>query len=476
MSRWRYLTVAGLAIGASVPAGASPRSDPTTGRAVFTGATEPNPTSITLNPAAIGQGTAIEAYVAVVSTLDQLQITRRYLALDGTQTDGPHVSAVQLNPGATAGIVWHTSDRITLGFHAMSPPSESFVADRTALRFQTLGGGQSNYLVTVGASLKVADQLYFGASLSHDITRLRLRYSRDTALDAGHGAGGVSSDCGTGPCGLENPQAAENYDVQVSSAGFSTDNLRVNVGLLVQLARDIWLGAAYHPPPGFSPIQTSLSGSMDVRRSARDGGEIIHGRSTVDVAFPATVDVELRAMLQYHLELHVGGRWEDLSRFQGYDVRAYGSVFPTAGIPEWTERARGFHDAFAVWGGIEQFDAGEPLRFGARLGYETSAIPDDRTTPITIAPASLTVDVGAQLRLTPDAVLQLSYGLQAFESVRVGQSAFDPRSRIDCLDSGFDYSTPACAATRLGYAIPTADGTYGRLEHAVRLGFKLDLH
>ena len=474
MSRRRYLTLAILI--ACAPAAASPRSDPTTGRAVFTGATEGNPTSITLNPAAIGQGTAIEAYVAVVSTLDRLQIDRRFLALDGTQSDGPHVATLLFAPGATAGVVWHTSDRITLGFHAMSPPSESFVTDRSALRYQVLGGGQSNYLVTVGASLKVADQLYFGASLTHDITRLRLRYSRDTALDAGNGAGGVSSDCGTGPCGLENPRAAENYDVQVSSASFSTDNLRVNVGLMVQLSRDIWLGAAYHPPPGFSPIQTSLQGTMDVRRSPRDGGEIIHGSSTVDVAFPATVDLEVRAMLQHQLELHVGGRWEDLSRFAGYDVRAYGSAFPPAGIPEWTERARGFHDSFALWGGIEQFDAGEALRFGARLGYETSSIPDERTTPITIAPASLTADIGAQLRITPDAVLQLSYGLQLFEHVQVNASAFDPRDRVACVDGGYDYASAACAATRLGYAIPTADGSYGRIEHALRLGFKVAFH
>ncbi len=459
---------------ASAQAAASPRSDPTTGRAVFTGATEANPISITLDPAAIGQGTATEAYVGLTATLEQLHIDRKYLALDNTATAGPTVRAVLIDPGITAAIVWHTSDRITIGGSLMAPPSESFIANRDALRYQTLGGGQSNYLVTVGASIKVADQLFFGASVSHDITTLNLHYSRDTALDNGHGAGGVSSACGTGVCGLENPQATENYDVSVRSQWFSTDNLRVNLGIMVELVHDVWLGVAYHPPPGFSPIQTVLTGSMDVRRSPRDGGELIHGSSTVDVAYPATVDGEVGARLQHGLELHVGGRWEDLSRFQGYDVRGYGSTFPAAGIPEWTERARGFHDSFALWGGVEQADGGERWRFGARLGFETQALPNDRTTPITIAPTSLTADVGAQLRIVPGIVLQLSYGIQLFQTVQVGKSTFDPRARVECVDGGYDYASASCAATRAGYGLDTADGTYGRIEHAMRLGFKYD--
>lgn len=475
MSRRRNLTIA-FAI-ACTPALASPRSDPTTGRAVFTGATEANVASLELNPAAIGAETVNEFYLSFDATLDQLQVNRTLLALDGTTTAGPHISGALLNPGGNLGYIWHTpSDRITLGFALRSTPSETFLADRAALRYLTLGGGQWDLLTTIAASLKVNDQFYVGASVAHDNTWIHLHYSRDTALDAGHGAGGVSSSCGNGPCGIENAQAAEDYDVQVRSSYFSTDNLRINIGFLWQIVKDVWIGAAYHPPPGFSPIETSLTGSVDVHRSPRDGGDLVHGNATVDLAFPATVDVEVRARLQHQLVLHVGGRWEDLSRFQGYDVRAYAPNFASLGIPEWTERARGFEDSFAIWGGVEQFDSGKPLRFGARLGYETESIPDARTTPITIAPSSLTLDVGAQLRIDARIVLQLSYGLQLFQTVRVASSAFDPRDRIDCIDSGYDYSTAACAATRLGYAFASADGTYGRIEHAFRLGFKYDFH
>src|SRR6476646_1013466 len=69
---------------------ASPRSDPTVGRAVFSGATLPAATSIDLDPAALGLGTNDEFYVAATTIIDRYQITRRYLDLDtGALSAGP---------------------------------------------------------------------------------------------------------------------------------------------------------------------------------------------------------------------------------------------------------------------------------------------------------------------------------------------------------------------------------------------------
>ena len=56
--------------------------------------------------------------------------------------------------------------------------------------------------------------------------------------------------------------------------------------------------------------------------------------------------------------------------------------------------------------------------------------------------------------------------------VSVDASAFDPRHRIDCIDSGYDYATVGCEAARNGYAISTAAGDYDRIEHALRIGFR----
>src|SRR5206468_889509 len=155
---------------------------------------------------------------------------------------------------------------------------------------------------------------------------------------------------------------------------------------------------AYHAPPGLA-VQNGLHGNVIVTRAPRAGGGLVRGGATVNLSEPASVDTELRSRLPAQLDLHVGLRWEDLSRFAAYDVRTYGTGLVAAGVPEWTERPRGYHDPIAMWAGVEQVDAGETWRFGARLGFETSAVPDARTSPNVIAPLSATLDVGVQLRI-----------------------------------------------------------------------------
>src|SRR5262249_49983244 len=141
---------------------------------------------------------------------------------------------------------------------------------------------------------------------------------------------------------------------------------------------------------------------------------------------------------------------------------------------------RGFHDPVAVWTGVEQVDIGQLVRGGGRIGFETSSLADNRTTAWTISPTSLTLDGGVQVVLrdfgpgTTRVLLQLTYGLQYFPSVHVGASEFDPNSRLACYDSGYDYSTNACAETRNGYGLPTANGDYSRIEHAFRLAIRFE--
>ncbi|MBS1118861.1 MAG: hypothetical protein H6Q90_1089 [Deltaproteobacteria bacterium] len=458
-------------------AAASPRSDSTVGRAVFTGATVPSATSISLNPAAIGLGSRDEIYLSVTAVLEQFGIDRKTIDLaTDSLVPGDQVRDLELGPGGSLAFVWHPYERATLGFEIRSPSPEMFPND-PALRYHSLGSRQRNYLSTIAASFKVTSRIYFGFSLTDDITSLRLRYARDTGLDPGR------ADCGGTPCGLENPAASEVYDVTVRSPNvLSKDNLRGNLGFVARVWRDVWLGIAYHNTPGFG-IQTELAGEMNVTKAPRDGGEHIRGDSTVYVSYPASVDGEVRAHILPDLEVHVGGRWEDLSRMQAYDVRGYGSSFRGQNVPEWQLRARGMHDAFAIWAGLEQLDIGERadrlwwLRFGGRLGLETSSQVPNKTSPSTNSPTSFTLDLGAQVRPGRDSswIIQLSYGLQAFARVQVDDSAYDPRLALDCIDSGFNYESRSCEALRNGYAISTAAGDYSRFQHAIRLGLRYAL-
>ncbi|MEO8845774.1 MAG: hypothetical protein ABI591_09195 [Kofleriaceae bacterium] len=457
---------------------ASPRSDPTAGRSVFTGATMAAASSIDLDPAAIGPGQQSYLYLAATAVIDRYGVRLDHLDVDsGAITPGDTVHDNELGAGGDFAYVWHLSDRAALGFEARSAPGETFIANRDTLAYHTLGGGQRTYTAGIGTSIRLTDTIYFGLSLDSAANYLRLHYARDTALERGHGPGGIDSDCGAGSaCGVENPAAAEHYDVNVQTSLFSTSNLILNLGFLINLSKDVWLGISYHTPPGLQ-TQTRLTGTMDVRLAPRDGGAILHGASSVFLTQPASADLELRARLPAQLDLHVAARWEDLSRFQSYDVRGYGSTFDAAQLPEWQLRARGFHDPLSVWAGVEQVELVREdyqLLLGGRIGFETSSLPDDLTSPATISPFSYTADLGAQLRAGP-VVLQATYGLQYFPTVNVTDSAFDPRSRIACIASNYDYSTAACTAVRNGYGIPSADGRYDRLEHAIRFALIMDL-
>ncbi|MDB4959193.1 MAG: hypothetical protein JWO36_6762 [Myxococcales bacterium] len=453
---------------------ASPHSDPTTGRAVFTGATLPSATSIELNPAALGLTEVDEIYLGGTAVVDRVVVDRQLLDIDsGALSAGPSVHDVTLSPGGMLAGIVHFKDRVTVAGALRVGPGEVFPSGE-ALRYHSLGGSQRTYGIVAATEVRITNEVLLGVSFAGQPTYLKLRYARDTALEAGHGARGVDSDCGGAPCGVENPAATERYDINVHSAWLSA--ITINIGLVVQLGHEMWIGLAYHTAPNLD-VQNELDGTMDVTRAPRDGGGVLHGGATVNISHPASVDSEFRARVAPQLDLHVGFRWEDLSRLAAYDVRGYGSTFTAAGIPEWTERPRGFHDPFALWAGVEQADAGETWRFGGRLGIETSSVRDDRTSAMAIAPTSLTADLGVQLRLpgAPNVIAQLSYGFQYFPSVSVRDSAFDPRDRIDCIKSGYDYSTAGCEATRLGYAIPTADGDYSRMEHAFRLGVRFVL-
>jgi hypothetical protein len=453
-------------------ASASPRSDPTVGRAVFTGATLQSATSLSLNPAALAGGKAtVEFYFAATGVLEQFGIRRKQIdAASGELVDGENVNDLAAGPGGSFAWLGRPSPRTTVGLELRIPSPELF-PDGQALRYHSRGSKQRNYIATGGFGIRATSRFFFGASISHDVADLDLRYSRDTALDTG-----ITSDCNGAPCGFENPAAAEDYKVDVHSDYLSSENLRVNLGIVVRLFNDLWIGIAYHNTPGFG-IQTQLDGKMVVTKSPRDGGSVLRGDSTVLVSYPASVDGEVRTRLLPDLELHVGGRWEDLSRMQAYDVRGYGTRFLGRNIAEATLRPRGFRDAFAMWAGVEQIEVNQStqrFRFGGRIGFETPALQDDRTAPGTVSPTSVTLDGGAQIRISPSWSMQLSYGLQVFSGVSVTRSDYDPRFALDCAANNFDFSTRGCVAVREGYAIPTAAGDYSRLSHSLRVGLRYE--
>src|ERR1700704_309130 len=140
---------------AAATAVASPRSDPTAGRAVFTGATMPHATSIGVDPAALGLGSVNQLYVAFTGVVDQLHIALDH-GPDGTSPGG-RVKDVELGPGAMFAFIYHlASDSLTLGVEAHAAPPETFPSGKTALAYHVAGGGERGWLGTGGGGHKGA--------------------------------------------------------------------------------------------------------------------------------------------------------------------------------------------------------------------------------------------------------------------------------------------------------------------------------
>jgi long-subunit fatty acid transport protein len=466
----------GTALGIS-PAHASPRTDPTSGRAVFTGAANVHPTSLRVNPAMIGVDAAVGVYVAYVAgtfMLEHEQIDRDDQAPDFS---GPaDLSEARTTLGAELSISWHPTERISVGVGVRAAPEETFSGSAGALSYHNMGGRQRDLSATVAGALRVSSIFYVGAALSLQQYRLNLRFARDTALFA---PSGQPLDCGGAPCGLGNPQAAEVYDVDVEPSNiFSNQNLALTLGLVLKLGAATYVGLGYHTPPGFA-VQTSLVGDVRVTRAPRDvaaGGEaVVSGEAAVDVSYPANVELGLRTLVARELLLVAGLRWEDTSRLSGYDVRPHGSRLTEAGIPEWIRKARGLTDSVAGWVGVEQLDQGESWRLGGRLGYELGSTSDARVSPSGNSTQSLTLDLGAQWRLqSAPWSLQASYGLAYFLPVSVEDSAFSSLNTVACVGSNYNYASRACAATRGGYGIESANGDYAKWQHAIRFGARYE--
>src|SRR5262245_19835568 len=143
---------------------ASPLSDPTQGRAVFTGATTSNATSIEVNPAALGLGIpeyGNEVYISGTATLDHISIDRSILDINtGALTPGPDVSATLASPGGMIAYLWHPAGRIALGVSFHSSPAERFIENEEAVRYHTLGGSWRTYAPSVASSFKISSRFY----------------------------------------------------------------------------------------------------------------------------------------------------------------------------------------------------------------------------------------------------------------------------------------------------------------------------
>lgn len=504
LGRLGVLAWAGLLVGAGLPArpaAASPLEDSTLGGAVFTGPVHAHATAIYLNPAALGLASrGAHLYFDGSLSLNTYDIERSVLSdrldADSALVDGPRVEASTLAPGGT--LAWYSvGENIAVGAALSWVVLDRFIDEEPALGYHTLGGTHRQY-VWRGLSPGGLDSLqfdaplpmpslagaykwrnfYFGVGVSLRSTSFELSFLRDTALERGQELG-VERPCSpdpadTTPCGIENPAAAERYDITVSTEQlFTTRNLVLNGGIMWQVVPSWWLGVYYQSPPGFLS-SLRLQGEALITPASYQDRAPFQADAELIYRLPQTISAGVRGPVFAGFDMFAAVRWQNLSRQRLLDFRLIDPTIGGGGAPEWITRYRGLDDTLSVSAGVEQREGGW-LRLGGRVTLESETTSQRAISPLQVEGFQITGAVGAELRLLdrPRLVLYGSYGLTYFPTVTAGaDSLFDPGAQIDCVSSG--YELDACTPSAEGRAQPTAAGTYERLRHGFRAALRYD--
>lgn len=456
---------------AAAPAAASPFEEPTQGGAVFTGPTHADPSAIAINPAALGLfAPGGHLHIIGRARADQIRIARRTLDVEtGETSPGPTLDDLTYGLGWTIAGSYNLQ-RVFLSASVDMPSPEVYPGGEE-VAYHSLGGRwQRRSLFSAAASWRVLAPLWIGIGLRlFSKQELELEFRRDTALEAGRDpARGIASDCEGVVCGVENPAAAETYNLRVDTPWLSTRGVGLSVGLVAAM-REWYLAVSYERP--FSREATEAEGTVTMTEAPRDGGEEHTGFAEVGFEQPQFVRIGARGPLTPGLELVTSARWTNLSPHRVHDVRMFGVDLP-AEVPAWYPRYRGFDDAYMIEAGVEQRDSGERLRLGGRIAFETGTVDADEVSPMQIAGAHVDLAAGVQIRIGQRIALQLGYQFGWYPTMDADPGVFDPIGRLDCVDAAYDID--ACTAVREGRGLPSAAGEYSRFSHAARVAIRLE--
>jgi long-subunit fatty acid transport protein len=458
----------------------APLVDPNVGGQVFVGPTSAHVTSVFWNPAAVGRLQGTHIYLSGTGQADRTTIERSTIDTGtGEPLEGSPIgdakafdplTTTTLLPTAFFGLTSDLrSDRITLGMAVHTPYADTLPKD-DSLVYHADGGSFYAAYSTLSLSVRATSSLLFGAGVSLVFTRLRLRFSRDLALD---------QRC-AGACDVENPDKRQGYeitsggldlegDVGSMLGSLSVDAFAYNLGVLFKI-EDWWFGASYlsAPKPSFDQDDIVHNASAIV---SSPGQPSKTGQALVTFRLPQMIHLGARHAFRPGWDLVLGLRWLDLSAHKHYDLQLTGrELLNDESIPQWMLRHRGWNDVLSVDAGVEH-RAGDWL-LGATLRAENSAVDPSLVAIDQLDALKLAVGTGAQVRLTPRVVLTLGAGLAYFLPQDVTDSGFRPSEQIACVNA--DYALDACQASRDGRGLPTAAGAYSRFSLKFNLGLAYD--
>jgi long-subunit fatty acid transport protein len=455
-----------LAAPAAAPA--APLVVPQLGGPVFVGPTDAHVTAIYTNPAAAGLMKGTHVFMSAAGRLDYTGIDRSTIdsadgepAAGGDKSFAPESQTALTVTNFFGFVTDFSSNNVTLSLATFSPFAENQASGGPALAYHSAGGSFYSQAIALGISYRIQNWITFGVALNALFSTIHLEFARDTVLDT----------CAAPPCGVEDPAHAQRFDIHT---GFDlaprTFNAAfyLNVGVLLNLG-DWVVGASVVTPP-----LPAFQKDADADVTPPGGAAAVTGGAQVSYSLPAVVNLGLRRPFFRDFDFVVNARYVFFSVQDKIDLRFFGRPLILAGVPEWVVRYRGLGDALAVEAGLEQAPA-TAVRRGARLRFETSAVPEGAQAADQVDAPKLQLAGGLELRVTPRVALVVGYALTLFLPGDATPSAFSPRAQIDCTASGYDIDTAACAAARAGRAIPTAAGSYRRIGNELTVGLAYDL-
>lgn len=476
------------------PGLASPFGFGRVGDLQFAGPASTDLSSVHWNPAAVGARGGLELAVTLGGQMTALSWARTPIdpatglpasgspgarAFATARGNGNRLTPSPFAPGGFLGFSLSLGTRISFGLAAYTPFADrAHFADpdgETSARYHTVSTDLRHLALVPAVSLRIAAGVRLGVTFGSLFSGARVVVDEDTALSRP-----AATDCGGVPCGVENPLAAERYDL---ASGFGllerSHSFTLSLGLHVTRPRYV-LGLAYlaHAPGSDHELSIDAN-TVSLTPAPRTGVAtpcpgIAPSRCASGTLFyrlPRLLMGEVRWLLGPAWQVGLLLQWAGLSAHDALRLRIKGPASGALGALGFSEQLvlhRGLSDTFGAHLRAEvRLGAAVRLAFGLR--GETSPLKTPQLSPAFIGGATL--EPGAAVRIFPARWLALTLGYAfTFTPTRsVELSAYDPGALAACAAAGGDLGSPACAARRAGLALPTAAGRYTRRDHHLRL-------
>jgi long-subunit fatty acid transport protein len=467
---------------AATSALAGPLDDPHVGNLGFSGPTTGDLTAVYWNPAALGllQGNQFMFGVslrATYVTVDRAPIdpttgqpggTSSFPSASGHGLEQP--MAWPPGPGGFLGVGAGVARRFALAIVTYTPFSQKLSFDvATPTRYHLVSIDSRQLALAAGLAIELTDSLQVGVAPGLLFSYGHLVFDEDTALG--------SASCATGPCVVENPEAAARYDL--ATEGTQAPSYFVAGG--IHFRRGAWeAGLAY----ASAPLGSGGTVKLALERSQVTPPSNVTTSGLCSTIGPSPcVSGEMRyhlpdlftAGVTWHATRHLDAvgivRWVRYGSYDQITIRLVGPSGDTLlgkTLPDQLVLYRGFQDSWDMRARLVH----APwtwFRWSGTLRLETSAVPEANVNAAAVDGPKLEPALATEFTLGRHLRIAAGYALAWMFPVTVNNSTFNPAAATACAQAAGDLSLPACQTRLAGQARPTAAGSYKMLQQTLGL-------